>query len=141
MTAPSFKASEETLKILEVLKTLPLGGIMTYANLSYQVGFKVTSGNHHYRSAVDKALKYGVSICYHEHNVSFRRRTHLELAEQRHRFNRVARQGKRAAFETREALKSNDKSVQAKASISAAKAAMLSGMKATTNRDIPGDRI
>lgn len=141
MALPSFQVSEETQKIVEVFKAIAFGGVMTYADLSEKVGFKVTNKNGHFRSAIDKAIKLGVTIRSHEQNVSFRRLTQLEMAEGRHRFRRIANQGKRGRFECREALRSNDKAVQAKASVSAAKYTLASGMKPTSNRDVPSDRI
>lgn len=138
---PEFTISERTVAICAVLRTLPLGGTMTYKELSKAVGFAVDSCNSHYRGAMRIVLKDGISIAFADPKVSFRRRTHDEMAEGKHRFKKVAKQGKLGGYEVREALRSNNLRTQAKASIAAAKYSLISGMKPVSNRDVPSDKI
>ena len=136
-----FTVSERTLAVCNVLRTLPLGGTMTYSVLSKAVGFTVSSSNSHYRGAMRIVLKEGISIAFADPKISFRRRTHDEMAEGKHRFKKVARQGKFGSYEAREALRSNDLRTQGKASVAAAKYSLISGMKPVSNRDVPNDKI
>lgn len=86
-------------------------------------------------------LKEGISIAAYEAKISFRRRTSDEMAEGKHRFGAIRRTARRGSFEAKEALRSNDLRTQAKASIAAAKYAMLAGTKPVSNRDVPSDKI
>lgn len=137
----SFTTSEKTRAVADVLRTLPLGGSMTYKSLSEVVGFKINSQNAHYWGARRVVLREGVSIAAAEANISFRRRTADEMAEGKHRFTAIRRTAKRGSFEAREALKSNDLRTQGKASIAAAKYALISGMKPVSNRDVSNDLL
>jgi hypothetical protein len=114
---------------------------MTYKELSKAVSFPVDSRNSHYRGAMRVVLREGISIAFADPKVSFRRRTADEMAEGKHRFKNVARQGKFGGYEAREALRSNDLRTQSKASVAAAKYALISGMKPVSNRDVPSDKI
>lgn len=136
-----FKTSDKTQAIARILRALPLGGSMTYADLSAQAGFTVTSQTPSYRSAINIVLRDGVSIAAGEAKLSFRRRADNEMAEGKHRFNMIRRTAKRGSFEAREAMKSNDMRTQAKASIASAKYALIKGMKPVSNKDLPDDKI
>jgi hypothetical protein len=134
------EVSEKTLAIKVVLRTLPFGGIMTYAELSRLVGFRVTgSTDYHYRSAVGSLIKEGVTIRAAEEKVSFRRLTMNEMAELKHRFDPMKSQAKKGAHEAKFALKSNDPRVQMKASIALAVLTPLTKLKPISNKDIPDD--
>lgn len=137
----AFTRSEKTDAIIAVLRTVPLGATMTYKELSKVVGFYINNGNAHYRSAISIVLREGISITAGDPKVSFRRRTAEEMAEGKHRFKPIARMAKRGGFEAREALKSNDLRTQGKASVAAAKYALIAGMKPVSNRDVPSDKI
>ncbi|MGJ4953132.1 hypothetical protein [Bradyrhizobium sp. HKCCYLS20291] len=114
---------------------------MTYAALSEAVGFPVNSQTSGYRSAVNIVLRDGVSIMAGEAKRSFRRRADNEMAEGKHRFGTIRRTARKGSFEAREAMKSNDKRTQAKASIASAKYAMIRSIKPVSNRDVPDDKI
>lgn len=136
-----FTTSEKTLAIVDVLRTLPLGGTMTYTALSKAVDFRVVNANSHFRGAIRVVLKEGVSIAAAEPKISFRRRTADEMAEGKHRFGSIRRTAKRGSFEAREALRSNDLRTQGKASIAAAKYALISGMRPVSNKDVVSDLL
>lgn len=136
-----FTRSEKTEAVARVLRTLPLGGTMSYREVSRIVGFTITPQNSHYVGARRVVLKEGISIAAADPKVSFRRRTADEMAEGKHRFKSMARTAKRGSYEAREALRSNDLRTQGKASIAAAKYALIVGMKPVSNRDVPDDRI
>lgn len=136
-----FSISEKTTAVAAVLRTLPLGGSMTFKSLSEAVGFRITSQTSHYWGARRIVLREGISIAAGDSKVSFRRRTADEMAEGKHRFTAIRRTAKRGAYEAKEAMKSNDLRTQGKASIAAAKYHLLSGMKPISNRDVVDDKI
>lgn len=132
--------SEKTIAIKVVLRTLSYGGVMTYAALSRQVGFRVSgSTDYHYRSAVGSLIKEGVTIRAAEEKVSFRRWTMDEMSECKPRVKSIRSQAKKAKYEATAALVSNDPRTQLKASITLAKMTPLTAMKAVSNKDIPTD--
>ncbi|MCB1116088.1 MAG: hypothetical protein KDK71_06420 [Chlamydiia bacterium] len=132
--------SEKTLAIKSVLRTLPYGGVMTYADLSRQVGFRVVgSTDYHYRSAVGSLIKEGVTIRAAEEKVSFRRWTLDEMSEGKPRVVAIRNQARKSRYEATAALRSNDPRTQLKASLTLARVTPLVTMRAVSNKDIPAD--
>lgn len=132
------EVSEKTLAIKAVLRTLPFGGVMTYAELSRVVGFRVVgSTDYHYRSAVSSLIKEGVTIRAAEEKVSFRRWTMDEMSEGKPRIKSIRSQAKKTKYEATAALSSNDPRTQLKASLTLAMVTPLVAMKAISNKSLP----